>query len=1008
MSKDFSHLHVHTEFSMLDGLGTIPNYVARAKRLGMQHLAITDHGTIAGSYEFYSTCKEAGINPILGCEFYFVPDIAEAREKKIKKKEEKDESKSNRYHVVFLAKNDAGFRTLVDLNDQAHSSFYYKPLVDRHMLSSLGDEAKNLTVLSGCAGSIISRKALHAKDEVEAEVEWWTKHFPNFYIELQNHEMGIDRKLNRRLMTLATRMDLPLVVTNDPHYVTKDQADMHDCLLAIQTASDVDDPNRFRFDGHGYHLRSRKEMDRAFRKYDDEIHEAMDNTIQIAKEIDIKIPAWETRTWHVPELPGVDDAYKRMKKIALRRMEELGLDKKPEYVKRVKHELPKLKKANISGALLITRDAIRYANRKDYRVGPGRGSIAGCFVAYLLGIHKIDSVRYDLLFERFLNPERPKMPDIDTDFERANRDKVIEYTIRKFGAENVIRVGAYQTMGKKKAFQSLARAFGMDHVERNKFSALIVDDEEGNSVLPAEIHQRYPELVELLQSLEGLKSGISRHAAGVIILNPGDDIRELIPSMWLADSKKMVCQFNLDTSSALGLFKQDYLVVRALDTISACVRFIKERHDIDIDPDTWTPDEEQHDKKIYKMLAEGRTAGVFQMEGSTNHRGIQQIKPKQFEDIVACTSLYRAGPLDAGADKRFLENREDKRVRVIHKSLEPILRDTWGEMIYQEQMFRILNELAGFSWARVDDAKTAVTKKDAAKMAALKDEAVEGFQKIAGMSLRQAEQVWEMIAAQATYLFNRSHAVAYSLLSYQTARLKYLYPVEYLAALLATVEPKNKTDKAKRERYMAEAAVLGFKMLPPDVNKSRERFSPEGEDSLRFGFFDVSGIGEKAAPKMVKSRPKKGYETLAQVQKAAGNAGIYKALMESGALESFGVKFTKIQQENRLSWQFDDPMLSIRKKYEKKCLLPSGKDGTVRIAGQVVKSEIRKAKNGNRFCTWIVRWAPGIEYKCNIWESGQDLFDTPKGRIVFIEGKWQSEWQSLAVNDSDQVRFIRA
>lgn len=994
---------------MLDGVGRIPQYVSRAKKLGMQHLAITDHGNIAGSYEFYAACKAAGINPILGCEFYFVPSVEEARALKGKKKESGDDSKSNRYHVVMLAKNEAGFKTLRELNDEAHKNFYYKPLIDRSTIESLGDEADNLIVLSGCAGSIISKKALHARDEAEEEVEWWLKQFNSFCMELQHHFTDQDKKLNRRLINLANRYDITPVVTNDPHYATKGDAELHDCVLAIQTASDVDDPDRFRFDGEGYHLKSRKEMERAFRSYPEEIKRGMDYTIEIAKNIDIKIPAWDSRSWHVPGLPGVDDPNKRVKQIAYKRLKELGLDKNPKYVERVEHELPQLRKAKINGALLITRDAIRWATKRGYRVGPGRGSVAGCFVGYLLGIHKVDSVRYNLLFERFLNPERPKMPDVDSDFERAHRDEVIDYTIRRFGNENVLRVGAYQTMGKRKAFQSLARAYGMsDHKERAKWSKTIIEDDEGNAVIPQEIHERYPELVKKLDELEGLKSGLNRHAAGVIILDPDDEIRDLIPSMWIASSEKMVCQFNLDTTSALGLFKQDYLVIRSLDTISKCVEFIEKRHGVKIDPDSWIPDEGKSDKKIYKMLADGRTAGVFQMEGKTNHRGIQQIKPKQFEDIVTCTALYRAGPLDSGADERFLTNREEKKVRVIHPSLEPFLKDTWGEMIYQEQMFEILHTVAGFTWARVDDAKTAVTKKDAEKMAALKDEAVEGFQKVGGMNEKQAEKTWELIAAQATYLFNRSHAVAYSLITYQTARLKYEYPLEFLAALLSTVEPKNDTDKEKRERYLAEALLSGFRILPPDINKSSERFVPEGKDGLRFGFYDIKGIADKAAPKIVANRPRKGYGSLAAVQAAGANKSIYSALSESGALESLGVKTTTKLQEERLGWQFEDRMLPIRNRFEKRVKLPTGKNGAVRVCGEIIKTEIKQTKNGNNFCTWTIRWAPGMEYKVNIWDSAFDLFDTPKGRIVYVEGNWQAEWSNLAINDSEQVRFIRA
>jgi DNA polymerase-3 subunit alpha len=997
---------------MLDGLGKIPEYVSRGKKLGMQHMAQTNHGNIAGAPDFYKECKANGINPILGCEFYFVPDVTTVAEdmKRRRKESEHDDAEANRYHVVFLAKNEDGFKTLVDLNSESHRNYYYKPLIDRSMVEALGSESENLIVLSGCAGSILSRKALHAsRDEALDEARWWSEQFESFYIELQHHNAPDDRKLNQRLVRIARDLALPHVITNDPHYVVAEQAEAHDCLLAVQTAADVDDPDRFRFEGEGFHLKGRKEMERTFRGYREDVwRPGLDNSLKIASEINITIPAWDTRTWHIPNLPGVTDPDTRVKELAVKELKRRGWDKKPEYAERLRYELPKVRKAKITGAMLITRDALRYAKRKGYRVGPGRGSVCGSLVGYLIGIHKIDPVKYDLLFERFLNPERPKMPDIDSDFERAHRDDVIEYSIRKFGADNVIRVAAFSTMQAKGAFQSLARAYGIDHIQRNRLTKEMLEDEEGNTVLPEEIRNNYPELVERMKQIEGLKKGISRHPAGIVILQPEDPIKELIPEMWIAGSKKMVGQYDLDTVSDLGLFKQDYLVIRALDTIEWTCRFVKERHGIDIDPDEWVPDEEKYDSRIYKMLAAGKTAGVFQMEGGTNHRGIQQIKPTKFEDIVSCTSLYRAGPLDAGADKRFLENRADGIVRVMHKSLEPILNTTWGEMIYQEQMFRILNEVAGFSWARVDDAKTAVSKKDPEKMAKLKDEAIAGFMRIGGMSESKAEEVWAMIAAQATYLFNRSHAVAYSMLSYQTARLKYLYPLEYLAALLATVEPKNKTDIAKRERYMSEVVLEGFRILAPDINKSAERFRPEGKDAVRFGFFDVSGIGEKTAPRLVAERPRGGYKKLAEVRAAGMNASAIQALSESGALEAIGMKTTKALQETRLKWQFEDKMLPIRQKFEKKVKLPTNKDGQVVIIGEIKKTEIRPTKRGTNFCTWVLQWAPGMEYKVNIWDSAFDLFEIPKGRVVQVSGKWQADWQNVSVGDSDQVRLVRA
>lgn len=1039
MSKGFVHLHNHTDASALDGKATIQEYVARAVQLGMPALGVMDHGNISGWWEFYVECKKAGIEPVLAEEFYFVPDAAASQEQKA----------GERFHVGIIAKGERGMAVLTELSSEAHRRFYYKPLIDWDMIDRLSQKDRDsLVVLSGCAGGILAQKlmaktglmrsnpllAIEGEESARAELKKWKKRFKHYTIELMHHGTDFDRVLNKKLLKEARKFDLPWVITNDPHFTMKDEAHHHDALLTIQTGAKLDDEERFRFDGKGYWLKSEKEMEKTFRDYGKDVYApGAAQSVAIAKACQVSIKEWDTRTWHIPAFPGVEDSNAELKKLAWEGLRAKGLAKDKRYTSRLKHELRQFKNVGMADFMLATADFCDEARRRKIRIGPGRGSVCGTLVGYCIGIHKIDPVKYKLLFERFLNPERPKMPDIDTDFQRSRRAEMFDYAEEKYGKENTMRVGAYQRIQTKKAFQMLAKAYGIPFQEANKLSKKIIEDEDGDAILPPEVEQGYPELHATLTSLKGIKAGVARHPAGVIIFDPNDPIRSLVPEMWIPNDSatfvnprtgkkgNFVSQFDLDACAGLGLLKQDFLGLRTLDTIEECVQLIKTRHGVEVEPDDWEPGEEPDDDKVWKMLRDGKTAGVFQMEGGANHRGIQEIKCGEFEDIVSCTSLYRAGPMIAGAPDRFLTNKKDGKIRTAHETMKEILSPSWGEMIYQEQMFEILRSLAGFSWARVDDAKTAMAKKDPEKMAALKDEAVDGFRKISEMSEGKGEEVWHMIQSQAAYLFNRSHAVAYSLLTYQTARLKFLYPLEFLAALLRTVEPKNEADKGKRESYMTEALNVGFKIMPPDVNVSDDKFMPNGDDELLFGLVDIKGVGAVAVKKIVAARTlkrkklrKKGkktknvFERVDEVAVAANNSGVTKALAASGALRSLGVEPEPEAQEELLRWQFTDPVKPFRKKYEKKMKLPRGKNTKCFIVGEITKTEKRKTKNGNDFMTWVVRHEPGVEFKIQLWSDASDLFRLPPKTIIRVEGTWNAQWSNLAVNDSEQVRVLRS
>jgi DNA polymerase-3 subunit alpha len=1007
--QDFVHCHVHTEFSMLDGLDPVEAYVRRAKQLGMSAIATTDHGNICNAPQFYRECKDEGIKPILGEEFYFATDVAQARL-------DKD---NERHHVTMMARNEAGFRLLVELSTEAHKRYYYKPMIDRLLLESVpAKDRENLTVLSGCAGSIISQKILGGVegDPLE-EVEWWSGLFPNFYLELMHHGTEFDRKLNKGLLRAARKLDLPWVVTNDPHYVMEEDCTTHDALLAVQVAKDIDDPTRFRFEGEGYWLKSRAEMRAAFRRYGDEVWKpGAANTLRIAQETDIQISDWNERSWHIPKFAAAKDvgSDKMLRKLARKGLIRRGLNVKDEYVERMESELAKFAEVpGMADFLLISWDILRWARSQGMRVGPGRGSVAGSLVGFLIGIHKVDSIRYDLLFERFLNPERPKMPDIDMDFAPLDRPKVIQYILDTYGAENVTHVAAYQTLKLKGAFQSFAGAHGIPFQQRMALSKKIEEDDEGGVIWPDEVITGYPELIKQIDRISGIKGSLASHPAGILIFDPNDDVRKYVPTMWIPNSTtkekgKMVAQYDLKSTDFMFLLKQDILGLRNLATIEMCVQMIEERHGFRIEPDDWSPNDEPKDDKVYKMLSMGQVNGVFQMEGYANRTGIQDIGCHEFEDIVTCTSMYRAGPMAAGSPRRFMENRSDNIVRVIHPSMKEILSLTWGEMIYQEQMFRVLNELAGLSWARVDDAKTAVTKKNPEMMAAVMADTVAGLRKTSKMDKEKAERVWEMIAAQTTYLFNRSHAVAYSLVSYQTARLKFLYPLEYLAACLATVPGKNDQDKIKRHNYMSEIVQRGYKILPPCINRSKEHAVAEGSDAVRLGLVDTKDVGDSAAKKIVTKRPKGGYTKKYEI-KAATATNVHTALREAGALQILGMPPDPGLQETRLSWQFYDPLADVRESLEKRHKPAKGDGGYATLCGVIVKIEKRKTKKNDPYLKWTIRWKPGDEYSITLWQDTEGpLWKLKEGSIVIVNGRWSAKWSNMAIGDPDDIKVKHA
>lgn len=1015
MPLDFVHLHNHSEFSMLDGLGTVQHYARRAKELGQSAIAMTDHGTMCGLPQFYHACRKEGVEPILGCEFYFVHDSTF--------RPPKGEQQMERHHVVLLARGEAGYKVMCELSTQSHRAFHYKPLLDIAMIEALGDDAQHLVCLSGCAASVISH-AVREGEMAEAShlVEWWRDCFPHFYMELQEHGTEFDRKLNRGLIKLAEKYNIPLVATNDPHFVVPEDATFHDRLLAIQTASDVDDPARFRFDGKGYWLKSRAEMRKAFRPYGDEVWKpASANTRKIARLCHTRISAWEKRTWHIPKFPDVDDAFKELKRLTYKGLRERGLEGEEEYRQRCRTELGAIRKVGIADFLLITQDMIQWAVSQGIPVGPGRGSVAGTLVGYLIGIHKIDPIRYDLMFARFLNPARPRMPDIDSDFGPTRRQEVFDYFTEKYGRDNVVHVAAFQTMKVKAAFRSLAKSYGVSFMDANRLSKLLPDvlpdegmaDEGWSQGFQDEIIAKYPELAAVLARLAGLKRAVSAHPAGVIIGDPDDHIRQLVPEMYLPSSKRMCGQYDLDAVEEMGLMKQDILSVRTLETIAEAVRIIEETTGEVLDPDSWVPDEEEDDAGVYAMLARGDTSGVFQMEGATNQRGIQEVGCESFEDIVSTTSLYRTGAISAGFPKIFNANRkvgDPKKVKYAHPKLRAILGKTWGVVLYQEQVMEMGEMLAGFSMEEVDDIKEAIKHKKSTLMQSMKPRFIQGCRDHSDIQAQVAAEIWHMIEGYSGYGYNRSHAVAYTMVSYQTARLKYLYPAQFIVALMRTVG-----DAEKRDNYLRAALNANIDIRAVDVNLSGEKATAE-EGAIRFGFTDLKGIGPKQAAKITENRPRRGYKTLEQVEAAVENKGVLAILVDAGALRTLGVEGSLARQEELHNWQFTDKMRKWRRQFADELVAPgthAGDGDEVCLIGEIVRiGPLRQTKpkkagaEPKPFNTWIIRWNAAEAWNIRLWSETQKLWSLPKGTVVMVRGKWEETWKNVAVGGPGQVKVI--
>ena len=879
----FTHLHVHTEYSLLDGASKIPELVAYAKELGMDSLAITDHGVMYGAVEFYQECTKAGIKPIIGCEVYLA------------KGSHLDMTEKTRYHLILLAENDIGYHNLMKIVSKGQlEGFYYKPRVDKDILRTYSE---GIICLSACIAGEVPRLINSgnmdgARRCVQEYIDIFGK--DNYFLEIQNHDIPEEKTAAEGLRQLAQEFGIGLVATNDLHYVRREDAEAQDVLLCIQTTSNVDDPGRMRFPNDSFYLKSAEEMAELFGGYP----EALENTCRIADRCNVKL---EFGHLLLPEFP-VPEGFDAVS--YLRHLCEEALPERYEVVdetvrKRLDFELDIINTMGYACYFLIVWDFINYCRSHDIPVGPGRGSAAGSVVAYLLRITNIEPLRYHLLFERFLNPERVSMPDIDTDFCYVKRNQVLDYVVRRYGQERVSQIITFGTLQARAAVRDVGKALGMSYTSVDEVAKMIprelgitLDKALKSSNDFKRAYESRPEvkkLVDLARSVEGLPRNAGTHAAGVIIAPR--DLRDYVPLQQGSDSG-VITQYDKNKVEELGLLKMDFLGLRTLTVIGDCIQFIKETTGEIVDIDNIP----LHDKETCEMLCRGETACVFQLESAGITKLVMDLAPESFEDLIPLVALYRPGPLGTGMAEDFIAGRHGQRTaEVLHPLMEPILEDTYGVILYQEQVMQITSALAGFTLGQADILRRAMGKKKAKELDSMRASFIEGAKRLHDIPEELSDRIFSLLQHFAGYGFNKSHSVAYALVAYETAYLKAHWRAQYYAAFLNSIIG----DSDKLSWYISVCKNDNIKILAPDVNESGRDFTVLPNKTIRFGLAGIKSTGGAAVEAIISARSEGGPFTsltdfCCRVNMRVVNKRVVEHLIKSGAMDSFGARRSQL------------------------------------------------------------------------------------------------------------------
>ncbi|MGZ4627800.1 DNA polymerase III subunit alpha [Oryzihumus sp.] len=930
--NSFVHLHNHTEYSMLDGAARIDELFEAAAQMGMPALATTDHGYVFGAYEFWKKAQKHGVKPIIGVEAYLTPGTHRTDKTRVKFGDggRDDVSGSGAYtHMTLWARNNTGMHNLFRMSSLASlEGYYFKPRMDRELLSQYG---AGLIATTGCpSGEVQTRLRLgQYQQAVEAAAEFRDIFgAENFYCEVMDHGLGIERDVQKDLLRLARDLGLPLVATNDLHYTKAEDSQAHAALLCVQSGSTLMDPNRFKFDADEFYLKSPQEMRHLWR----ELPEACDNTLLIAQRCEVSFTEGEGRYMpRFPCPPGEDETSWFIKEVetGLRRRFPEGV---PDYAtKQAAYEIEVIVGKGYPGYFLVVADFINWAKRNGIRVGPGRGSGAGSMAAYAMGITDLDPVPHGLIFERFLNPERPSMPDFDVDFDERRRGEVIRYVTEKYGEERVAQIVTYGTIKAKQALKDASRVMGFPFAMGEKLTKAMPPAVMGKDIPLTGIfdpeHKRYAEAAEFRQvhdedpqaqevvktalGLEGLKRQWGVHAAGVIMSS--EPLIDLIPIMRREQDGQIITQFDYPSCETLGLVKMDFLGLRNLTILDDAVANVKLNRGIDLDLDALSKD--MTDEAAFALLARGDTLGVFQLDGGGMRTLLRQMQPDNFEDISAALALYRPGPMGANSHTNYALRKTGKQpITPIHpelaEPLDPILSMTQGLIVYQEQVQQIAQKVAGYTLGKADLLRRAMGKK---KKEVLDAEFVPFSQgmKDNGYSDAAIKTLWDILVPFSDYAFNKAHTAAYGLVSYWTAYLKANFPAEYMAALLTSV----RDDKDKSALYLNECRRMGIKVLPPDVNESIANFAAVGTD-IRFGMAAIRNVGTNVVDAIVAAREEKGRyasfkDFLGKVPAVVCNKRTIESLIKAGAFDSLG---ESRRGQVAVHEQYVDALVEVKKK----------------------------------------------------------------------------------------------
>ncbi len=875
---EFTHLHVHTQYSILDGAASIPVLLKRAAELGMKALAITDHGNMFGTLEFSEKAKAQGIKPIIGCEIYV------SRTSRFSRQGRQDRSG---HHLVLLAKNMEGYRNLSALCSKGFTEgFYYTPRIDKDLLRQYN---KGLIASSACLGGELPYTILtHGEEKALELIEEYKEIFgEDYYLELMDHGLSEQKKVNEVLIRLSQKSGVKLIATNDVHFINEENFEAHKILIKLNTGKDGDDDHGMHYSGQEY-LKSPEQMAAIFA----EVPEAIANTMEIAEKVeDFSLKSKKPLLPHYPLPEGFTDEDDYLAHLTNNGAKELYSDLTPEIQERINYELNMIKKMGFSGYFLIVQDFIAKAREMGVIVGPGRGSAAGSIVSYCLSITRIDPIKYKLLFERFLNPDRINMPDIDIDFDDEGREKVLKYVVEKYGESRVAQIVTFGTMAARLAIRDVARVLQLPLPEADRIAKL-VPDKPGTTL--AQAIKSVPELKEMLEgdnvlvrktienalTLEGSNRHTGTHACGVII-GP-DDLIKYVPLSTAKDSDLPVTQYEGSIIESIGLLKMDFLGLKTLSIMKDAIKNIRKRHGVDVDVESLPLD----DEKTFELYRQGDTIGTFQFESEGMRMYLRELKPTDFEDLIAMNALYRPGPMDF--INNYIKRKHGKEdVSYPLPVLEKILNYTYGIMVYQEQIMQIAQKVGSFSMAKADHLRKVMGKKTLEDVPALREEFVTGA--IAnGYAEEEARKVFNIMQDFAKYGFNRSHAAAYSLIAYQTAYLKAHYPAEFMAAVLT----HNLSDIKKITFFIDECRRQQIPVLGPDINESDQDFTVNDKGEIRFGLAAIKGVGENAVISIIEERKSNGFfkdifDMAKRVNLRSVNRRCFEALAQAGAYDGF-------------------------------------------------------------------------------------------------------------------------